>query len=108
MEKEIALQNAITDAEANLNYMAIFRQETGEEAIVHLEAGMTIDDACERYPEWSFRGTEVVRDSAWYEYEEARQNYRHWHDTKDMSDEEYDDYMDSLISDYELEDCYDY
>lgn len=98
MDREMVLQNAIADAEDKLNYMAIFRQETGEEGLVHLTDGMTIDEACERYPEWSFRGTEVVRDHAWHEFQEARENYEHWYKTKNKINW-IAGYMDSLIYD---------
>ena len=46
--------------------VAIFTQETGEEAVVHLHDNYSVDDAIEDHPEWSFRGVETLRDSNYY------------------------------------------
>lgn len=101
MTKEAELLTAIEAAELSLNYVLVFRQETGEEAVVH---GMSVSDAIIRYPEWSYSHSEMVRDAAYYQYEEALREYEFWQDTKDMTDEEYEDYLDSLNHDYELDD----
>jgi hypothetical protein len=108
MDRGEELLEMVDAAEAELNYMYVFSQETGEEAIVHPERGETLADVIDRHPEWSYRYSEAIRDDKWYEWEAARNEYRFWLDTKDMTDEEYDDYLDSLNSDYELDDCYDY
>jgi hypothetical protein len=106
MERETELLHAIEKAEANLTYRLVFRQETGEEAVVY---DMTLAEASERYPEWLYSHREMVQDHYYSEWDSAWREYRFWKDTKDMDDEEYDAYLDSMGGyDYELDDCYDY
>jgi len=38
--------------------LAIFYQETGEDAVVELSDSFTLEDAKEYYPEWTFRHVE--------------------------------------------------
>lgn len=106
MDREAELKAAIEDAELGLSYVWVFRQETGEEGFVH---GMSLHDAIMHHPEWRYSHSEVVKDAAYYKYEEALREYKFWQETKDMTDEEYDDYLDSLNDyDYALDDCFDY
>jgi len=94
------LLKAIEDAEAKLSYNAIFRQETGEEAVVFVDG--SLDDVIDRHEEWSFRGLEAVQNAAFREWEDARREYQFWLDTKDLTDEELDAYLDGM------DDCYEY
>lgn len=90
-EKEKALRDAADAALAQCNRIAVFRQETGEEAVVPYK-----DDICEHYPEWYFMGTEPVRDEFYYAYLEALYNLDHYLTTKDMTDDEYEKYLNAL------------
>ena len=92
--------DAIAAAEEHITYNHVFRQETGEEAVV---SGMTLEEAIERYPEWSFRYGEMVRDSAYHDWKTLVEEYEFWNITKDMTAEEYDEYVDSLDFEYEDE-----
>lgn len=61
--------------------IAVFWQETGEEGIVHLSSSYTLRQAIEDHPEWRYRYTETLKDSAYY-----RANPR------ELNDDGYDDY----------------
>lgn len=100
MDKEQSLLKAIEEAEANLKFCYVFYQETGEEAVVH---DTTLEEACANHPEWSFRYAEHVKDEAYYKWQSVTEDYLFWMRTKDMTDDEYEEYMDSLNHDYELE-----
>lgn len=100
MDKEETLLAAIDAAEAKLKYYYVFYQETGEEAVVH---DITLEEAVERYPEWTYRYADVVRDAAYFEWRDANDAHDFWVRTKDMDEQEYEYYMDSLVYDYELE-----
>lgn len=106
MDRGDELLAAIAEAEAALNFNMVFRQETGEEAVHFMKHGDTVQSVLERYPEWTFVCYEVVRDANWYECEAARNEYRFWLDTKDMTDEEYEGYVDACMDEYDNE--YDY
>jgi hypothetical protein len=100
MVHSAGLLQAVEDTGAKLSYNAIFRQETGEEAVVLVEG--PLDDVISRYEEWSFCGLEAVRNAAFQEWEEACREYQFWLDTKDLTDEELDAYLDGM------NDCYEY
>lgn len=98
------LKQAVADAELGLSYVWVFRQETGEEGFVH---GMSLNDAIIRHPEWSYSYGELVRDAAYYKWLDACNEYDFWFKTKDMTEEEYEDYLDNL-NDYDYDYYNDY
>lgn len=100
MDRGAELLKAVEDAEAKLSYNAIFRQETGEEAVVFVDG--PLDDVTARYEEWSFRGLEAVQNAAFFEWGDACREYQFWQETKDLTDEELDAYLDGM------DDCYEY
>ncbi len=62
-------QSKITITEG---WYAVFRQETGEEGIIHPEGDESVNDVIARAPEeWSFVGTESDRDA----HAEAQRRY---------------------------------
>lgn len=106
MDRETELRLALDAAEDGLTYMLVFLQETGEEGIVH---DMSLADALERYPEWTYSHREAVKDAAYYKWADAEAALDFYMATKDMDEEELEAYLDCLSDyDYELDDCYDY
>lgn len=106
MEREATLLAAIDEALKDLTYVLVFLQETGEEGFVH---DMTLAEAQERYPEWTFSHREVVEDQAFRKWDAAVEDLRFYEETKDMTEDELEEYLDCLSDyDYELDDCYDY
>lgn len=104
--KEQDYLDMIEKAEGNLRYNLIFTQETGEEAVVFLNEGDTVAKVCENYPEWRYNGREVVKDHNYYEWLRAKDDYAFWLDTKDMTEEEYEDYCDAMSYREDCEDIY--
>jgi hypothetical protein len=93
MDRETELRHAIDVAESKLNYMWVFIQETGEEGIVH---DMTLEEAIERYPEWTYSHREAVRDHFYYEWNAAWEELDFHLKTQGISEEELEGYLDCL------------
>ena len=102
MDRETELRLALDVAEDALTYMLVFLQETGEEGIVH---DMSLADALERYPEWAYSHREAVKDAAYYRWADAENELDFYMTTKDMTEDELEEYLDCLSDyDYELDD----
>jgi hypothetical protein len=103
VEIKLDFLKRIADAEDRLSCILIFFQETGEEMVLH---NMSLDEAALRYPECRYSHSELVKDQAYYEWQEIMNDYKFWKDTKDMDPDELDDYLESLNHDYDTEDLY--
>jgi hypothetical protein len=101
--KDKGFRKRIAEAEDHLSYVWVFRQETGEEGFVHEGS---LSDAIERHPEWAYSHSELVKDAAYHKWVEVCEDYKFWKETKDMDEDELEDYLDCLNYEYDYDDMF--